>query len=275
MVDLVTGCSGYIGSKIIYQLISNQSTYIGIDKFGEESKNIILFNLTERDRTLEILEEKKPKTIIHCGTFSVGRYKDNFLSSFKEDTIALSNILEYLNEQPSTRLIYFSSSYVYSGISSQNICDENYPLNPTHNFGIAKLFFEKLILRCHSNSLIFRLSSVFGPGNQLQPTAIKNMILQAINENVVDIWGKGERKMQYIYIEDVVQSVLDSIFIKPGIYNLGGSDYLSVSETASIITTKNFFKDEFLTDKSEGYTLPFMSIEKLRIEEFKKCTKRN
>ena len=70
--------------------------------------------------------------------------------------------------------------------------------------------------------------------------------------------------MQYIYIEDVVQSVLDSIFIKPGIYN--GSDYLSVSETASIITTKTSSKMNFLTDKSEGYTLPFMSIEKLRIE---------
>ena len=267
MVDyLVTGCSGYVGSKIIDKLKSNSQAFIGIDKFAEVSKEFNKFNLTDRNKTLEILEKTKPKTIIHCGTFSAGRYKDDFLSSFKEDAIALSNILEHLKQNPEQRFIFFSSSYVYSGISSENICDENFPLNPTHNFGVAKLFFEKLILRCHNNSLVFRLSSVFGPGNQLQPTAIKNMIIQSINEDVIDIWGNGDRKMQYIYIEDVVQSVLDSNLLKPGIYNLGGNDYLSVSEAASIISKKTSSRMNYLKDKPEGFTLPFMSIDKLRNE---------
>ena len=69
------------------------------------------------------------------------------------------------------------------------------------------------------------------------------MIKEAIDNKVVDIWGEGMRKMQYIYINDVVQSIIDSNKFKPGIYNLGGIDYISVLETANIITNNNFFKD--------------------------------
>ena len=267
MVDyLITGCSGYIGSRIIDYLKLNHIAYLGIDKLCDESKNIVEFNLTDKDKTFKVLEDSRPKTIIHCGTFSAIPYRDDFLFSFKEDAVSLSNILEYLKYNSQVRLIFFSSSYVYSGISKDSKCEENLTLNPTHNFGISKLFFEKLIMRCHENSIIFRLSSVFGSGNQLQPNAIKNMIKQAIQDKVVDVWGNGLRKMQYIYIDDVVQSIIDSNSFKPGVYNLGGTDYLSVSETASIIAEKTLSKLNFLKDKKEGHTLPFMIVDKLRDE---------
>ncbi len=271
MIDyLITGCSGYIGSKIIDYLKLNKYSYLGIDKHCLDSENRMKFNLIDKDKTFHVLKERRPKTIIHCGTFSAIPYRDDFLFSYKEDAIALANILEYLRQNLDVRLIFFSSSYVYSGISSKVICHEDKPLNPTHNFGIAKLFFENLILRCHSNSIIFRLSSVFGQGNQLQPNAIKNMIKQAIDHKIVDVWGQGLRKMQYIYIDDVVQIIIDSNKFNPGIYNLGGIDYISVLETARIISTKTSTKINFLTEKTEGYTLPLMSIDKLKNENFGK-----
>ena len=264
MIDyLITGCSGYIGSKLIDFLHLNEYSYLGIDKNCIEEENIIKFNLIDKDKTFKVLEEKRPKIIIHCGTFSAIPYRDDFLSSLKEDTISLINILEYLKENINVRFIFFSSSYVYSGISSKEICHEDTPLNPTHNFGIAKLFFENLILKSHANSIIFRLSSVFGSGNQLQPNAIKNMIKQAIDYNVVEIWGEGMRKMQYVYIDDVVQSIIDSNKFKTGIYNLGGNDYISVLETANIISKETSTSINFLKEKKEGATLPFMSVDKI------------
>lgn len=271
MIDyLITGCSGYIGSRIIDNINSKKYTYLGIDKDCAELEDRIKFNLIDKYKTFQVLENKKPKIIIHCGTYSAIPYRDNFLLSFKDDMIALSNIMEYLKKNSNVRFIFFSSSYVYSGISSENICSEDLPLNPSHNFGIAKLFFENLIMRCHPNSLVFRLSSVFGSGNQLQPNAIRNMIEQAIHYKNVDIWGEGLRKMQYIYINDVVQSIMDSNKFNPGIYNLGGNEYISVLETANIIAKKTSSKMKFLKEKTEGYTLPFMSIEKLKNENFGK-----
>lgn len=268
---LVTGANGYIGSKVIEYLENNCIEYVGIDKHGGKSNKIHQFNLNNKKKLFEILRQTDPKIIIHCGTYSAIPYRDNFLESFKEDSFALINILDFLKINPHIRLIFFSSSYVYSGISSQEICTEELLLSPTHNFGIAKLFFEKLIIRSHPNSIVFRLSSVFGEGNQLQPNAIKNMIKQGINNKVLDIWGEGNRKMQYIYINDVIESITNSKLFSPGIYNLGGDDYISVSETAKIIAKKTSSKINFLKDKKEGYTLPFMSTVKLKKENSGKC----
>ena len=97
------------------------------------------------------------------------------------------------------------------------------------------------------------------------------MIEQTIENKVVDVWGKGTRKMQYIYINDVVQTIIDSNKFNPGVYNLGGINYISVLETANIyLKKKTFSKVNFLVEKTEGYTLPLMSIDKLRNENFGK-----
>ena len=72
--------------------------------------------------------------------------------------------------------------------------------------------------------------------------------------------------MQYVYIDDVIQFILASNLFNPGIYNLGGCDYISVSETAKIIADQTSSKINFLSDKKEGNTLPFMSIDKLKKE---------
>ena len=114
--------------------------------------------------------------------------------------------------------------------------------------------------------MVIRLSSVFGQGEYLHPNAIEVMAGEAINDKSVTVWGPGNRKMQYIYINDVIESIIDSNLFNPGIYNLGGNDYISVSETAKIIANKTSSKINFLRDKKEGNTLPFMSIFKIKKE---------
>jgi len=260
---LVTGSSGYIGSRVINSLKENNLEYIGIDKICEDSSSDFCLNLRDRDSTIKLLNKTKPSIIIHCGTFSALPYRDNLLKSYSDDSNSLLNILEFLSRNPEVRLVYFSSSYVYSGISKNIECDENQILKPQHNFGICKNFFEEMILRNHENSVIFRLSSVFGPGNQLQPNAIKNMIAEAFKDNKLDVWGKGNRKMQYVYVEDVVNYVLNSYSFPSGIYNLGSKDYVSISDAAKIITSHTSSSLNYLSDKKEGETLPFMLIDKL------------
>ena len=78
------------------------------------------------------------------------------------------------------------------------------------------------------------------------PINIKNMIKQALDTKVLEIWGEGQRKMQYIYIEDVIQTIIDSTLFTPGVYNLGGNDYNSVAETAKIIADATSSKMNFL-----------------------------
>lgn len=264
MAVLVTGSSGYIGREIINRLEEQKKDYLGVDLLPAMSERERSFDLTDPVALKAAFDEAKPDLLLHCGTHSALAYRNNFLASFKQDAAALVNILELLADHPETRLVYFSSSYTYSNTGKGESLDEEAVLAPTHNFGVGKSFFERLILRTHQNSIVFRLSSVFGHGNSLHPNALTNMTKECMKEGRLTVWGKGLRKMQYITMEDVVDCTLRAGELEPGIYNLGGNEYVTVAWTAKRIAA--FFGSEvsFLEEKKEGETLPFMINTKLK-----------
>ena len=260
---LVTGSSGYIGSQMMKLLKDLTWECIGIDK--QEKKNVshLSFNLCDEQRVKETLNKLNPSHIIHAGTNSAGEYQKNFLNSFKEDFMSLNNILDSIIQSPKIRLVFFSSSYVYSGLPGESIVTEEIKLSPEHNFGIAKLFFENLIMRTHENSVIYRLSNVFGSGEQQNVTALNSWINGSIKGEDIEVWGTGKRKVQYIHIQDVSSSILNAInMMKPGIYNLGGDDYLSMLEVAKKIAKFFGIQVKLLKDKQDGEQLAFMKTKK-------------
>lgn len=260
---IITGYNGYIGNEVANQLDLNNIDYIGIDKTIISKINCLQFNLSDRKKLKEVIIAEKPDYIFHTATHSALAYKNDFINVFQEDNLVLSNIISSLRKTNNTQLIYFSSSYVYSGLDINDTVSEKSILAPIHNFGLAKSFFEQMILREYSNSIIFRLSSVFGQGNYLHPNAIEVMAKEAINNKLLTIWGKGYRKMQYIYLNDVVKHVLLATELPTGVYNLCSNNYSTVMDTAINIAT--YFDAEIKTfpNKLEGDTLPYMDNTKL------------
>ena len=262
---LVTGSSGYLGNELSRQLRTARIPFTAVDKEPSRApEEETALNLSSEAATLSLFQEASPDTIIHCGTHSALAYQNDFISSFREDLLAISNILEGLSENRDARLIFFSSSYVYSGLDPEQTVDETTRTDPSHNFGVAKLFFEQYVLRNHPNSVVFRLSSVFGNGQQQHPNAIANMALECLANKQLAVWGQGKRRMQYIYLKEVVLSTFEAIKLSPDLYNLGGEDYTSVAFTAKQIGRFYGAELEFLSEKKEGETLPFMRTKKLR-----------
>lgn len=260
---MIAGCNGYIGTELVHQLELNNIDYTGIDKTPDSNNNCLCFNLCDTKQVIDVISSKMPNYFFHMGTQSALAYQNNFLEVFSEDMTALHNIFLGLNKSNNTRLIYFSSSYVYSGLSATNTVNEKTILAPTHNFGLAKTFFEQMILRVHPDSVIFRLSSVFGKGNYLHPNAIEVMAQEAMNDKLLTIWGKGNRKMQYVFLEDVIKYILKVPKLLPGIYNLGGNNYDTVMATANYIAEYFDAITKSLPDKKEGETLPPMDNNKI------------
>ena len=260
---IITGYNGYIGNELTNQLDLNNIDYIGIDKTKISKKNCLQFNLSDRKKLTEVIIAEKPDYIFHTATHSALAYKNDFLCIFKEDNSVLYNIITGLRKTNNSQLIYFSSSYVYSGLDINNTVNEKSNLTPTHNFGLAKMFFEQMLLREYSNSIIFRLSSVFGEGNYLHPNAIEVMAKEAIKNNTLTVWGHGKRKMQYVFLDDVVKNIIALSGVSSGIFNLCSNNYSTVIDTAAFIA--NYFNAEIklLNDKIEGYTLPFMENKKI------------
>ncbi len=260
---IIAGCNGYIGNELSNQLENNNINYIGIDKTKPKNNNCYQFNLVDKKSIEDIILNENPDYFFHLATHSALAYKNNLLQAFNEDNSAIYNILVNLKKTKKAKLIYFSSSYVYSGYEHKNPANEKISLFPKHNFGMAKLFFENLITREYENNIIFRLSSVYGDGNYLHPNVIRIMSDEAIKNKKITLWGEGERSMQFIYIEDVVKNVLSVTNLTSGIYNLCNNNYLSVKETAKIIAKFFNVNIESLKEKTEGETLPFMDNQKL------------
>lgn len=221
-------------------------------------------NLGDYQKTAQAIKNFKPAIFFHTGTHSALAYRDNFLNSFAEDSQALMSVLKSLRPMPNCKLIYFSSSYIYSGLPANKKVSENNPLKPNHNFGVAKSFFEQFILKNHPQSVIFRLSSVFGPGQAKNPNTILNFVKECQEKGKITLWGLGKRKIQYIYLKDVINCALKSLSLKPGIYNLGGDDYVSVADAAHSIANFYQAKTIFLKEKPEGETLPFLDNNKIK-----------
>ena len=80
----------------------------------------------------------------------------------------------------------------------------------------------------------------------------------------ITIWGKGERKMQYVYMDNILKYISIADKMKPGIYNLAGNEYLKLSFVGRKIS--KFFKSKlvFNKDKKEAETLCYMDNSKIK-----------
>ena len=113
---IISGANGYIGKELANQLILNEIQYTGIDKRQREDSPHISLNLND-SKSIDLISSLDCDYFIHAGTHSALAYQDNFVESFCEDMTSLRNIFTGLSSNSKCRLIYFSSSYVYSGIS--------------------------------------------------------------------------------------------------------------------------------------------------------------
>jgi len=265
-VKIITGVLGYIGKELAREFHKNKIKFIGIDKRLTKDKSVINIDLKDKNNTLKFFNKLDYDEIFHFATYSAEEYRKNFEISFLEDLVSLQNLIFSIKKnKKNPRLIYMSSSYVYSGlkINKSSGVNEKKLLNPVHNFGFAKKFFEDYLTKYYPNSVIFRLSNVFGEGEFLIPNTVHNMAAEAKKNNKVIIWGKGNRKIQYVYMRDLMKYlILKNKII--GIFNLAGKEYVKISVLSKKIC--NFFgsKVVYLKDKKEGETLSYMNTNKLR-----------
>ena len=259
---LITGAMGFIG-KSLFNFLESSNEVMGIDKLVPNDSRINQIDLVNYKDAFNVISDFSPSIIFHLGTNSAGHYNHNFLDAYDEDSRSLRNILYTLKEYRHIKLIFMSSSYVYSGVDSSKMVGENVNLSPSHNFGISKLFFENLIERNCKEYVIYRLSNVLGFGNQINKTAVMDWFQEATKCNEIVVWGKGKRKLQYIAMDDLLNILAQGLNIPNGIYNLGSENYKSMKYVSSKIGKITNSRVVFLDEKPEGYSLPFMSLSKL------------
>lgn len=210
-------------------------------------KNVPLWRMDARDYTVmsPSIAEFNPDVIVHLAAVShIDRANKSPRSTFDHSLQTLENSLD-IAKSLNCGLVYFSSSTVY-GDFSQEIIDEDEPLEPKGIYGNLKACGELLCKAYHQTYgipiVIIRPQALYGP--RCISGRVTQVFIERAREGLpLQVHGKGDARHDFTYINDLVSAlkrVLDMDFKRSfmRIWNVSAENAARMDELASIVAQR-------------------------------------
>jgi len=249
----VTGGAGFVGRSLIKSLIEKNHNVTIFDNLSNSSENAIKPFLDKVDFVNGDITNyndvsnsiKGSDVIIHLAA------KINVQESIKSESIrrvnvdGTKNLLEACKENKITDIIVASSAAVYGDCKDSKIhLAENSNTNPISSYGESKLEMEKIV-RTHSekhdtNAVILRFFNIYGMGQSPEYAGVITKFLQKIKEGKsLEIYGDGLQTRDFVSIDDLVDSIYDTISKMEGkrgsTYNIASGKSISINDLATLM----------------------------------------
>ncbi len=262
---LVTGGCGFIGSNFI-RYVLNHSDYevVNLDKltYAGNLKNLVDIQENRRYRFYRgdicnyefvsyIIEKERTDSIIN---FAAESHVDRSILSSQEfirTNITGTNVLLELTRQYELeKYLQISTDEVYGSLGPDGKFTEETPLSPNSPYSASKASADLLVKAFFHTygipAIITRCSNNYGP-YQFPEKLIPLMIINAINDKQLPVYGDGLNVRDWIYVEDHCDAIL-KVFEKGRIgevYNIGAENERTNIEIVKLIL-KELEKDETL-----------------------------
>ena len=243
MRALVTGGSGFIGSHVVDKLVERgiRVRILDIvnpyrDKDDVEHCNISLLNFDRLRSAMAGVD-----VVFHLG--AVADVKDVAEDPHYAELIntrGTINVLEAARRARVSRLIYGSTTWVYSDTEGSPL-DEDTPLNPpSHMYTATKLASEYY---CHAYSRLYKMSTTilrygipYGPRAR-SGAVIPIFVEKAMRGEPLTITGDGLQYRKFVYVEDLADGNVLALkpIAKNKIYNLEGNQKITIRQIAETI----------------------------------------
>lgn len=284
---LVTGGCGFIGSHFIKLYLKNHSAdrIINLDKLTycgnpentrslESNSRYEFVNGDICDFNLVSALLKKAEAVIHFAAEThVDRSIDNPDDFLRTNILGTRCLLEAAVQNKTRRFLHISTDEVYGSLA-EGEAKEGDPLMPNSPYSASKASSD-LFVRSYGKTyglpvLITRSSNNFGP-NQFPEKVIPLFITNLIEGKKVPLYGTGQNRRDWIFVEDNCQGV-ELVFQKgaPGeIYNIGiGRDISNLELTHALLNEMGFGEDRInpVADRPGHdfrYSLDISKIKKL------------
>tara|TARA_B100001093_G_scaffold52260_1_gene44333 strand:+ start:20448 stop:21374 length:927 start_codon:yes stop_codon:yes gene_type:complete len=266
---LVTGFTGLVGHGICLSLLSKGYEVWGTSRSKIESKNP-LFHPIILDLESESSINKLVKTlneveiIIHNAALIPSTNNSSLDKFIRVNFTATIDLIKKSVDSGIKQFIYISGSPLAIQKETNQIIKEDSPYLPKNDYGISKAISEIYCLKVINNNeiplCVLRFTAPYGYINKSRAVFSK-FINSAKNGKPITLWGRGDRKQTFTFVEDIGEACYQVINKKAsGIFTITGPEKISMKNLAKKVIkafpgrgSKIIFENK--VDPQEGYSV--------------------
>ena len=256
---IISGSAGFIGFHLAKKLINMGFEVIGVDSLNDaydvRLKNLRLSQLSNnKNYEFHELNLSDPNSISQLQTLNTqaqtfyhmaarAGVRQSFLEPYSyvlDNTVATTNVANFCKVTGVSSLILASTSSIY-GDSGENLMRENKDerIQPPSVYASTKLSGEilaKTILdESDTKVLIPRFFTVYGPYGR-PDMSILRFIHWIINKQEVQVFGNGEQRRSFTYVDDVISALVKVMnHNSSDTFNIGSNNTVSLNRVIEII----------------------------------------
>jgi len=241
---LATGGAGFIGSHVVDACIDEGHYVVVIDDCSTGRRENV--NLGAEFMQLDIRSERVASVfedtpfdavIHHAAQMDVRKSVEDPLDDASVNILGTLNLLTNCVTHRVGRFIFASTGGAIYGEQVSFPADENHPLRPVSPYGVSKLAAEKYLHYFQAaggpKCLSLRYGNVYGP--RQNPDGEAGVVAIFAKKMIAGtqplIHGDGKQTRDYIYVDDVMRSVLLALnSTTTGAFNIGTGKETTVNE---------------------------------------------
>ena len=165
-----------VGSNCLKYFEKQEDVKVVGTYYSYKTDNTVFFDTLEFNNPKNFdLDSFHPDLIMHCGALTHVDYCEaNEEESYAKTVLSTINVTKLCNSCKA-RMIYVSSDYVFDGENGPY--DENAKVNPISVYGSHKLEAEQAVLEQVPNSIVIRITNVYGDEERK-----KNFIIRIVDK---------------------------------------------------------------------------------------------
>ena len=252
MKIMITGGAGFIGSEVVRAAIADGHHVINVDKLtyaanmsalasvaGHEDYHFYKADICDSEAIGEILSEHQPDAIMHLAAEShVDRSIDGPADFIQTNIFGTFQMLDMANQYfqrldatraERFRFLHVSTDEVFGSLTlSDPAFTNDTPYRPRSPYSASKASSDHLAMAWHHTYglpvLISNCSNNYGP-YQFPEKLIPLMIIRALRQQSLPVYGKGENIRDWLHVRDHARALLQIVADgQPGqTYLVGGN----------------------------------------------------
>ncbi len=283
---LITGGAGFIGSEFVRQAVKkgyksvvvDKLTYAGdLERLKEVEDEITFYksDIANKEFIEHIFKTEKPDVVVHWAAESHVDRSILDASPFIDTNVKGTQVLlDVAKDFGVEKFINIATDEVYGELGEEGQFYEDTPLEPNSPYSASKASADMLgraYYRTHGLPVItVRPSNNYGYW-QYPEKLIPVVILKALNNEPIPVYGTGENVREWLFVSDCADAVFE-IMDKGKIgeaYNVGsGEEKKNIDVVKSILNILNKPEDliEFVKDRP-GHDFRYsLNVDKIKNE---------